>query len=98
MARSEPSNRAEHVESDGDVCEICEQPGHDIFSCHLLKDDIPSIGSSSRTTYADANSPDLWCEDCESQGYAFACLLVYAFIDLCSSHVAADCPHSMDVF
>ncbi|KAF8591027.1 hypothetical protein K439DRAFT_1657108 [Ramaria rubella] len=67
---------------DGDVCEICEQPGHDIFSCHLLKDDIPSLGRSSRTeTLTDSEPADLWCEDCESHG-----------------HTAADCPHSMDVF
>lgn len=53
-----------------DVCEICEQPGHDIFSCSLLKDDGPA-----------KHEEELVCEDCEGRG-----------------HVAANCPHSLDVF
>ncbi|KAJ6557190.1 hypothetical protein B0H10DRAFT_2121012 [Mycena sp. CBHHK59/15] len=53
------------------VCEICEQPGHDIFSCALLKE-----GGTSPTS-----TTEVFCEDCESHG-----------------HVAADCPHSLDVF
>lgn len=63
----------------GDVCEICEEPGHDIFSCHLLKGDVPS--STSRSSYTlsatDSESSDIWCEDCETPGYglvvAFSC-------------------------
>ncbi|KAJ7783014.1 hypothetical protein B0H16DRAFT_1671164 [Mycena metata] len=54
------------------VCEICEKPGHDIFSCSLLGAGTPDDASSSA---------ELFCEDCESHG-----------------HVAADCPHSLDVF
>ncbi|KAF8161019.1 hypothetical protein B0H34DRAFT_362735 [Crassisporium funariophilum] len=59
-----------------DVCEICERPGHDIFSCSMLKDDI---GMNSRQV--DKTSVEVFCEDCENPG-----------------HVAADCPHSLDVF
>ena len=58
------------------VCEICEQPGHDIFTCHLLKDEGGAAPAASR-----AGGDELWCDDCESHG-----------------HVAADCPHSLDVF
>ncbi|KAI0266879.1 hypothetical protein BC834DRAFT_873993 [Gloeopeniophorella convolvens] len=58
----------------GDVCEICEQPGHDIFTCDLLRGGDASGGK-------DAPPSELFCEDCENYG-----------------HVAADCPHSMDVF
>ena len=57
----------------GQVCEICERPGHDIFSCSMLRDDV---GMNSRSSTAP-----IFCEDCESPG-----------------HVAADCPHSLDVF
>ncbi|KAI0054971.1 hypothetical protein BV25DRAFT_1816286 [Artomyces pyxidatus] len=59
----------------GDVCEICEQPGHDIFTCDLLKGGSPAVAVS------ESSSSGLYCEECEGQG-----------------HVAADCPHSMDVF
>lgn len=58
-----------------DVCEICEQPGHDIFSCSLLKDD-----SAAPPKHMDEDE-ELVCEDCEGRG-----------------HVAANCPHSLDVF
>ncbi|KAJ7132877.1 hypothetical protein C8R43DRAFT_1023761 [Mycena crocata] len=56
------------------VCEICEKPGHDIFSCSLLGAGSPVDGPTS-------SGAELFCEDCESHG-----------------HVAADCPHSLDVF
>lgn len=67
----------------GDVCEICERPGHDIFNCDLLKDDsTPAAGSRSSISLNNGlPDPDLYCEDCEGHG-----------------HVAASCPHSMDVF
>ncbi|KAG2145954.1 uncharacterized protein EDB93DRAFT_1150216 [Suillus bovinus] len=58
-----------------DVCEICERPGHDIFSCDLLRDETPPV----KKTNGDPS--DLFCVDCEGHG-----------------HVAADCPHSLDVF
>ncbi len=60
----------------GDVCEICEQPGHDIFTCDLLRG-----GAAPAAGGKDAPPSELYCEDCEHYG-----------------HVAADCPHSMDVF
>ena len=50
-----------------DVCEICEQPGHDIFSCDLLKDGMPS-GTMSNAPAAE----DLVCEDCEGRGHTAA--------------------------
>ncbi|EJD38001.1 hypothetical protein AURDEDRAFT_173000, partial [Auricularia subglabra TFB-10046 SS5] len=65
------------------VCEICEQPGHDIFTCHLLKDDPgPALSQPASARSSGEGDPSaLWCDDCESHG-----------------HVAADCPHSLDVF
>lgn len=60
----------------GDVCEICEQPGHDIFTCDLLRG-----GAAPTAGGKDSPPSELYCEDCENYG-----------------HVAADCPHSMDVF
>ena len=74
--RNQPSSMSSNAEGPdnmnarGQVCEICERPGHDIFSCSMLRDDA---GMNSRTS--------IFCEDCESPG-----------------HVAADCPHSLDVF
>jgi CAP-Gly domain-containing linker protein 1 len=44
------------------VCEICERPGHDIFNCDLLKEDIP-VGASRSA------SSDIVCEDCETPGH-----------------------------
>jgi chromosome segregation ATPase len=41
------------------VCEICEQAGHDIFSCPLLKDDD--------STTSKASSADMYCVDCDSR-------------------------------
>lgn len=66
-----------------DVCEICERPGHDIFSCDLLKDDQPLSGGSvsDRDFLKKSATDDLFCEDCEEHG-----------------HTAANCPHSLDVF
>ncbi|TFK54397.1 hypothetical protein OE88DRAFT_1190781 [Heliocybe sulcata] len=66
------------------VCEICERPGHDIFSCDLLSDDAASMrsGKSGHSyTYSKPAGADLYCEDCEGHG-----------------HIAAECPHSLDVF
>ncbi|KAF8135507.1 hypothetical protein EV363DRAFT_797597 [Boletus edulis] len=58
-----------------DVCEICERPGHDIFTCDLLKEDAPPPRAKPSLSLT------LYCVDCEGYG-----------------HVAADCPHSLDVF
>ena len=64
------------------VCEICEKPGHDIFTCSLLKEDPKGSSNGLRVAhqprYGDSN---MVCEDCDSHG-----------------HTASDCPHSLDVF
>ncbi|KAL5528742.1 hypothetical protein ACEPAF_7879 [Sanghuangporus sanghuang] len=65
------------------MCEICEAPGHDIFSCPLLKDGstesaAPANGQRGGSAPVET---ELYCEDCEGRG-----------------HVAADCPYSSDVF
>ncbi|KAJ6586802.1 hypothetical protein DFH09DRAFT_1141573 [Mycena vulgaris] len=44
------------------VCEICEKPGHDIFSCSLLGAGASSDGGTS-------SGAELFCEDCESHGH-----------------------------
>lgn len=49
----------------GDVCEICEQPGHDIFTCDLLRGGAaPTAGGGK-----DAPPSELYCEDCENYGH-----------------------------
>ncbi|KAG1839264.1 hypothetical protein F4604DRAFT_1885313 [Suillus subluteus] len=63
------------------VCEICERPGHDIFTCDLLRDDTTPSRDQNAVKKTNGDSSDLFCVDCEGHG-----------------HVAADCPHSLDVF
>jgi CAP-Gly domain-containing linker protein 1 len=48
-----------------DVCEICEQPGHDIFTCDVLKGDGPAPSLARRSM--DPSVP--YCEDCDSHGH-----------------------------
>lgn len=48
----------------GDVCEICEQPGHDIFTCDLLRG-----GAAPAAGVKDAPPSELYCEDCENYGH-----------------------------
>ena len=48
----------------GDVCEICEQPGHDIFTCDLLRG-----GAAPATGGKDVPPSELYCEDCENYGH-----------------------------
>ncbi|KZT72034.1 hypothetical protein DAEQUDRAFT_723192 [Daedalea quercina L-15889] len=56
-----------HVtEQSQNVCEICERPGHDIFSCDLLKTGVPS--SECAPSGATALE-ELFCEDCEGRGH-----------------------------
>lgn len=50
-----------------DVCEICEQPGHDIFTCDLLKDGAPKPSKDKFT--AVRISSEQFCVDCESYGH-----------------------------
>ncbi|KAI6149995.1 hypothetical protein EDD17DRAFT_1207879 [Pisolithus thermaeus] len=52
-----------------DVCEICERPGHDIFTCSLLKDGAPARTSTSKLTSARDSSSERFCVDCESYGH-----------------------------
>ncbi|KAG1732188.1 uncharacterized protein EDB91DRAFT_1152086 [Suillus paluster] len=67
--------------SSEDVCEICERPGHDIFTCDLLRDETPAARDKNAVMQMNGDPSDLLCVDCEGHG-----------------HVAADCPHSLDVF
>ncbi|KAG1839825.1 hypothetical protein DFJ58DRAFT_811496 [Suillus subalutaceus] len=67
--------------SSEDVCEICERPGHDIFTCDLLRDDTTPSRDQNAVKKTNGDPSDLFCVDCEGHG-----------------HVAADCPHSLDVF
>jgi CAP-Gly domain-containing linker protein 1 len=48
-----------------DVCEICERPGHDIFNCSLLKEDV-------RMPTKTRSSKELFCQDCEGPGHTTA--------------------------
>lgn len=52
-----------------EVCEICERPGHDIFTCDLLKDDRPLSSASMGSKRANE---DIFCEDCEEHGHTAA--------------------------
>ena len=48
----------------GEVCEICEQPGHDIFNCDVLKGEAVL----SRPVSA-MSGQELYCEDCGEHGH-----------------------------
>jgi len=52
-----------HSVVDEEVCEICERPGHDIFSCSMLKDE-------PRTRATSVSG--LFCEECENPGHTAA--------------------------
>ncbi|KDQ57549.1 hypothetical protein JAAARDRAFT_267809 [Jaapia argillacea MUCL 33604] len=51
----------------GDVCEICERPGHDIFSCDLLKEEVPKKLQPLKINVTDPS--EMYCEDCETHGH-----------------------------
>ncbi|KAG0707304.1 hypothetical protein DFH29DRAFT_896773 [Suillus ampliporus] len=74
------ANNFKQISSE-DVCEICERPGHDIFTCDLLRDETPAARDKNAVKQTNGDPSDLFCVDCEGHG-----------------HVAADCPHSLDVF
>ncbi|TCD63032.1 hypothetical protein EIP91_006068 [Steccherinum ochraceum] len=65
--------RPASVQSDtivsGEVCEICERPGHDIFNCDLLKNEGSSEAGGGSNSKA---SEELFCEDCEERGHTAA--------------------------
>ncbi|KAG9316529.1 hypothetical protein JVU11DRAFT_2579 [Chiua virens] len=48
-----------------DVREICERPGHDIFTCDLLKEDAPAPLARLKA----GSGSDLYCGDCEGYGH-----------------------------
>lgn len=48
-----------------DVCEICERPGHDIFTCDLLKEDAPAPLARAKPS----SGSELYCVDCEGHGH-----------------------------
>lgn len=50
----------EEPAAESTVCEICEQAGHDLFSCPILKDDEGAVGSKAVPT-------DMYCVDCDSR-------------------------------
>ncbi|KZV63167.1 hypothetical protein PENSPDRAFT_221273 [Peniophora sp. CONT] len=52
-----------------EVCEICEQPGHDIFTCEALKGSGAPVGPPPS---GGADVPDVFCEDCEGYGHTAA--------------------------
>ncbi|KAI0743950.1 hypothetical protein C8Q80DRAFT_1220751 [Daedaleopsis nitida] len=54
-----------------EVCEICERPGHDIFTCDLLKEGPPSSSALSSTA-SRLDESELICEDCEERGHRAA--------------------------
>ncbi|VDB83413.1 unnamed protein product [Peniophora sp. CBMAI 1063] len=57
------------VEPGVEVCEICEQPGHDIFTCEALKGSGAPVGAPPA---GGAEVPDVFCEDCEGYGHTAA--------------------------
>ncbi|TFY60524.1 hypothetical protein EVG20_g7385 [Dentipellis fragilis] len=59
------STKSDGGQQSGDVCEICEQPGHDIFTCDVLKGDGAAPEDSTEMA-------DVFCLDCESHGHVAA--------------------------
>lgn len=58
------SSNIDNIRPTGEsLCEICEQPGHDIFTCDLLKEDVPASLASDR-------SSGQFCSDCETWGHS----------------------------
>lgn len=48
-----------------DLCEICERPGHDIFTCDLLKEDVPTSLTLAKPSFGS----EPYCVDCEGYGH-----------------------------
>ncbi|KAH9929550.1 uncharacterized protein BXZ73DRAFT_90402 [Epithele typhae] len=69
-----PASSASTMSSVGqsgeEVCEICERPGHDIFTCDLLKEGAPPPSSASSHFRRDED--EAICEDCEERGHTAA--------------------------
>ena len=58
--------------SSEDVCEICERPGHDIFTCDLLRDETPAARDKNAMKQTNGDPSDLFCVDCEGHGHVIA--------------------------
>ena len=69
LPSSPPAEDPPTLRAEEEVCEICERPGHDIFTCDLLKDD-----SSSTHQKPNGTGPggELRCEDCDETGHVAA--------------------------
>ncbi|KAI0958692.1 hypothetical protein AcV7_004436 [Taiwanofungus camphoratus] len=69
-ARSRKAPGAEPAAA-SEVCEICERPGHDIFTCDLLKGEA---GAPLRLSAppVSVGGEELFCEDCEGRGHTAA--------------------------
>ncbi|KIK85026.1 hypothetical protein PAXRUDRAFT_35431 [Paxillus rubicundulus Ve08.2h10] len=52
-----------------DLCEICERPGHDIFTCDLLKGDAPAVSSRGTLAPRKSDTSERYCVDCEGYGH-----------------------------
>lgn len=62
------SKNAPDTVSGAVVCEICEQPGHDIFGCDVLKGEaVPSRPVSAMSE--QSSERELYCEDCGERGH-----------------------------
>lgn len=66
--KSPPRNSTTAPAVVGDeICEICEKPGHDIFSCPLLKDNGATDANAIAAKSSASKQP--FCSDCESYGH-----------------------------
>lgn len=62
------SKNASDTVSGAVVCEICEQQGHDIFGCDVLKGEAaPSRPVSAMSE--QSSEKELYCEDCGERGH-----------------------------
>lgn len=66
--RKSSKNVSETVD-DAVVCEICEQKGHDIFGCDVLKGEATSSRPVSVMS-GQSSEKELYCEDCGERGHS----------------------------
>jgi CAP-Gly domain-containing linker protein 1 len=81
------------------VCEICERPGHDIFSCDLLRESSSPTLMMSRITSDASPAPVKIAKESNppakesKSGERLYC------VDCDSEgHTADECPYALDVF
>ncbi|TFK75264.1 hypothetical protein BDN72DRAFT_832116 [Pluteus cervinus] len=65
LRRSQKKSSKTYTSQRTDVCEICEQPGHDIFNCDVLKEDVPLAA----VPLNGQGRRDVFCDECESHGH-----------------------------